>query len=269
MPESNIRLIITDVDGTLYGPHSRLSAGCREAISLALENGIDLTLASGRNKIQIDDLAQSLGLRLPQISLGGACVAYPHNPEPLRHVAIEVPIVEHIIAHARVLDMGVMLQTFNANLLESDHAVAREIERISHGHITRVADLHKHPIEGISKITLIGRFQATLQTQTMLRDTYAGLHAVLSGERYLDITAPSADKGSAVRFLLEHLDLRRVDLAVIGDGHNDLSMFAEAGLSVAMGNALQDVKVRADRIAPSNAEDGAAWAINAIIADNH
>jgi len=50
-------------------------------------------------------------------------------------------------------------------------------------------------------------------------------------------------------------------MMVIGDSPNDLPMFAEAGLSVAMGNATPEVKQAADRLAPSNDEGGALWAI--------
>ncbi|MFN2274649.1 MAG: HAD family hydrolase, partial [Anaerolineales bacterium] len=57
-------------------------------------------------------------------------------------------------------------------------------------------------------------------------------------------------------------------LMAVGDGHNDISMFIETGTSIAMGNALDDVKQAANLVAPPNSEAGAAWAIRTLLNQN-
>ena len=59
---------------------------------------------------------------------------------------------------------------------------------------------------------------------------------------YLDVTHPRANKGTAVLALAEHLGIPTSAVATIGDGFNDIAMFAQAGLSIAMGNAAPEVK---------------------------
>jgi Cof subfamily protein (haloacid dehalogenase superfamily) len=82
---------------------------------------------------------------------------------------------------------------------------------------------------------------------------------------YLDITDPKANKGEAVRSLCQRIgvDLRRT--AVIGDMINDVAMFAQAGLSIAMGNATAEVKARANAVTDTNENDGFAKAVHRFV----
>ena len=82
---------------------------------------------------------------------------------------------------------------------------------------------------------------------------------------YLDVTAPSANKGRGVAILAEALDTPLSATAVIGDGQNDVAMFKVAGLSVAMGNGSDAVRAAADHVTRTNLDDGVAHAIDAFI----
>ena len=73
---------------------------------------------------------------------------------------------------------------------------------------------------------------------------------------YLDITHPMANKGTGVRRLAALMGVPMGEVAVIGDSHNDVGMFAQSGLSIAMGNAPPDVKKRARFVTGSNDQDG-------------
>ena len=85
---------------------------------------------------------------------------------------------------------------------------------------------------------------------------------VRSQAYYLDVTHPRANKGTAVLALAEHLGIPTHAIATIGDGRNDMAMFAQAGLSIAMGNAEPEVKEAADLVmALTNEQDGFAAAI--------
>ena len=77
----------------------------------------------------------------------------------------------------------------------------------------------------------------------------------------LGIFPPHTDKGTALTLVLEKLGLSWDNVMAIGDNFNDLPMFERAGLSVAMGNAPAKVKEKAMVIAPSNDEEGVAWAV--------
>jgi Cof subfamily protein (haloacid dehalogenase superfamily) len=82
---------------------------------------------------------------------------------------------------------------------------------------------------------------------------------------YLDTTDRLANKGTGLLELSKLLGVPAAEIAVIGDGGNDVLMFEQAGLSIAMGNAEPAVKAAADFVTDSNAEDGFARAIERFI----
>ena len=88
---------------------------------------------------------------------------------------------------------------------------------------------------------------------------------VRSQPYYLDITSPLANKGVALSELANLLAIPLAEIAVIGDGGNDVAMFERSGLSIAMGNAGPDVRRAADFVTDSNREEGFANAIERVI----
>ena len=92
--------------------------------------------------------------------------------------------------------------------------------------------------------------------------------AVRSQSYYLDITPPGQDKGSFIDAMAQREGIRRDEIAVLGDMQNDLAMFKRAGLSIAMGNATDDIKAQASHVTAANTEDGFAKGIDWILARN-
>ena len=86
-----------------------------------------------------------------------------------------------------------------------------------------------------------------------------------SQARYLDITALKANKGEALATLAEFLDVPLVRTAAIGDGGNDPAMFHRAGISIAMGQAPEEIRKQAMYVTGSNLEDGVAQGIERFI----
>ena len=89
--------------------------------------------------------------------------------------------------------------------------------------------------------------------------------AVRSQSYYLDVTPPGQDKGTFVEAMAKRLGIPTDVVATIGDMQNDLAMFRESGLSVAMGNATDDVKKQASHVTGSNEEEGFAGAVEFIL----
>jgi len=92
--------------------------------------------------------------------------------------------------------------------------------------------------------------------------------AVRSQDYYLDITPPGRDKGTFVTAMAQRLGIPLDAVATIGDMHNDVAMFKVSGLSIAMGNASDEVKSFASRVTTSNEEDGFANAMELILKEN-
>jgi len=116
-------------------------------------------------------------------------------------------------------------------------------------------------IVGVSKdFDLLGRCERDVRA--MLGD---GAFVARSQPYYLDITHPLANKGAALSEIAKLLGIPLADIAVIGDGGNDVAMFERSGLSIAMGNASPKVQQAADFVTDSNGEDGFAKAIERFI----
>ena len=92
--------------------------------------------------------------------------------------------------------------------------------------------------------------------------------AVRSQSYYLDVTPPGHDKGTFVETMAKRLGIPTDAVATVGDMQNDLAMFAKSGLSVAMGNATDDVKQRATHVTTSNEDEGFAGAIDFVLSNN-
>jgi Cof subfamily protein (haloacid dehalogenase superfamily) len=93
---------------------------------------------------------------------------------------------------------------------------------------------------------------------------FKDLTVVSSANRLLDIMASNISKGNALKILSDKLRVNLNEVIAFGDNYNDIEMLKCAGMSVAMGNAVQEVKKIAKYITKSNDEDGIAYAINNI-----
>jgi Cof subfamily protein (haloacid dehalogenase superfamily) len=111
-----------------------------------------------------------------------------------------------------------------------------------------------------SDAALLQRCEAAMQKAVGTQAT-----AVRSQTYYLDVTPPGHDKGTFVEAIAKRLGISTDAVATIGDMQNDLAMFANSGMSVAMGNATDDVKKRATHVTRSNEDEGFAGAINIIL----
>ena len=93
----------------------------------------------------------------------------------------------------------------------------------------------------------------------------SAVSASTSQPYYLDVTHPDANKGNVIAYLSRSLGIATEQIAAIGDGPNDVLMFAVCGLSIAMGNASDVVRLGADEVTRSNDEDGFAYAMERFV----
>ena len=110
---------------------------------------------------------------------------------------------------------------------------------------------------------LLQRCEAAMQQAVGAQAT-----AVRSQSYYLDVTPPGYDKGTFVQAMAKRLGISTDAVATIGDMQNDLAMFRNSGLSIAMGNATDDVKKQATHVTASNEDEGFAGAIEMILKEN-
>jgi Cof subfamily protein (haloacid dehalogenase superfamily) len=262
---ARIELLISDVDGTLVTDDKRLTPRARAAV-LALEHaGIAFAIVSSRPPFGLRMLVEPLALRTPMSAFNGGLIVSPKRLEPSDGHPLPAAVARRAIEFLAASGVGIWLDT-ETEWLVLDRAgahVDHEIRTIQT--MPTVTDRldrpgvidHAYKIVGVSTdFELLARCERGLADELRTSATVAR-----SQLYYLDVTHPLANKGHAVERLSQLLNIPASAIAAIGDGRNDMSMFAVSGLAIAMGNAAKEVQEAADFVSAGNEEDGFAIAV--------
>jgi Cof subfamily protein (haloacid dehalogenase superfamily) len=266
---TRIALVVSDVDGTLLTRDKTLTDGARGAVRRLHEAGIGFTITSSRPTIGMGFLIEPLAITLPVGAFNGSCIVDPQLN----------PIEQHLIPASaaqrslRVLDeFGVDIWLFTPDLWltrRPDGEYVPHEKRAIRADPTIVADFAPYLptackiVGSSSDAALLQRCETAMQQALGTQAT-----AVRSQSYYLDVTPPGCDKGTFVQAMAERLDISTDAVATIGDMQNDLAMFGVSGMSIAMGNATDDVKKLATHVTASNDDEGFAKAVDMVLKEN-
>jgi Cof subfamily protein (haloacid dehalogenase superfamily) len=268
MPRSSparIRLLVSDVDGTLVTNDKRLTPRAQAAARAVEQAGIAFAVTSSRPAFGMRMLIEPLRLTTPIAAFNGGLIVSPDRLEPIEGNAVPVEVARRAIEFLAASRVGIWVHTERAwFVLDASGAyVDHEIRTIQTApSILTSFDRpgvidHAYKIVGVSTdFELLARCERELAAELGTSATVAR-----SQLYYLDVTHPLANKGHAVERLSQLLDIPASAIAAIGDGRNDMAMFAASGLAVAMGNAAKEVQEAADFVSAGNEEDGFAIAV--------
>ena len=261
-----IKLLLSDVDGTLVRSDKSLSPRSIEAVQALDDEGILFAVTSGRPPRGMAMLVDPLSLRTPLAAFNGGLVVEP-GMEVLEERVVPYGVVPRAIELLESFDLSIWVYR-GADWLVRDRGgphVDREAHTVQF-EPTVVAgfDGAEH---GVAKIVGVSDDYDTVARAAETTRGELGDHvsAWRSQPYYLDVTYPDANKGGVVRYLAQRYEIAADDIATIGDGRNDVLMFDASGLSIAMGNAEREVQRAARRITTSNDEDGFANAVEKFI----
>ncbi len=266
---TRIALVVSDVDGTLLTKDKTLTVGARDAVRRLHDAGIGFTITSSRPAIGMGFLIEPLQITLPVGPFNGSSIVDPQLN----------PIEAHLIPAAtaqRSLEIfnefGVDIWLFTNDRWLTRHGDGEYVpheKRAIRADPTIVADFAPY-LNAACKIVGASSDAAMLQRcEAAMREAVgAQATAVRSQSYYLDVTPPGHDKGTFVQAMAKRLGISTDAVATIGDMQNDLAMFKKSGVSIAMGNATDDVKKLATHVTSSNEDEGFAGAIELILQNN-
>jgi Cof subfamily protein (haloacid dehalogenase superfamily) len=261
-----IRLLLSDVDGTLVTPDKALTERAIEAVQALHDAGIHFAVTSGRPPRGMSMLVEPLALRTPLAAFNGGLLVEP-NMDVVEQRVIPDELVPAAIDLLEEHRLDVWLYRGADWLIRNPEAphVARESHTVQF-EPTVVAGFDGQT-SGVAKIVGVSDDRDAVATAAAAAHDVLGDHvsAARSQPYYLDVTHPQANKGAVVRFLARLFDLEPEEIATIGDMPNDVLMFAHSGLSIAMGNSDREVQRAARRVTGSNEEDGFAEAVHRFI----
>lgn len=281
-----IRLLAVDMDGTCLDGRSRITDNTIDAIRSAARAGIIVVPTTGRNlyclphrlaegnlyAAQSEDAEKNQGLFRYVISSNGARVTDIREKRTLFQAMIPkeraVPLLEQCtkaalctashISH-RYLIQG-RVPALAGRILYGKNAKGVYCVR------DMVQTVNRSPFPA-EELQFYFHSERTKKKLEKIIASYPDLTAAYTSI-YVEIYSEKASKGRALEALAKNLDIRKDEIACIGDGENDLSMFWASGLKISMGNAVDSLKEQADYVTSSNRREGAAAAIRWILNRN-
>ncbi len=264
--ESPICLVLADVDGTLVTQDKVLTPKARQAVAQLVEAGILFAITSGRPPGGMQTLIRDLNITTVIAGFNGGVYSTPRlDPIVMRDLPKDATArtIEIIKKHGLVA----WLYTDTVWYVQDPKGphVDRESKTVGFG--PKVTSDYSAYLAQAAKIVGVGDdLEAVAKCEKKVREELSDhVSAARSQPYYLDVTHPAANKGSVVDFLAAVYLIPKSSIATLGDMPNDVLMFENSGMSIAMGNASKEVQAEANFVTDSNEEEGFAHAIERFV----
>lgn len=260
------KLVAIDLDGTLLTDQLEITPNTIAAIQQAIENGVVVTLATGRMFPSAKKFAQQLNLNVPLITYQGAVIKDVEEKKVWFERPVTPEISERLIEFAQEHQVHVQVYQDDIVYVAEDNEEIQYYARESNVPYTVVDELSTLSKRGFSKVLFIGEPMYLDRLQIELHGEFgSNAHIAKSKPQYLEVTNPEANKGNALLYLAEQLGIQQSEIIGIGDNHNDFELITTAGLGVAMGNGVEALKSVADYITKTNNDEGVLHALEKFV----
>ena len=271
-----IKVIILDVDGTLYSSEKKILPKTKQALLKAQTLGIKVIVASGRPTSGLAKIKEELQLHKHHgllVSYNGSKITDCESNEELFNQPLSVEEGQAVLRHMKkfdvipMVDKGRYMNVENVynNLITVDGVQKNIVEieaRAGEFLLCEQPDLETFLDYEVNKIL-------TAATPAYLDSILAELEApfkdrlncVKTADFYFEFTAKGIDKANALNTVLAPMGYTPDQMIAFGDGMNDHSMLDYVGTGVAMGNAVEPVKAIAQHVTDSNNDEGIANAL--------
>ncbi len=257
-------LLFIDIDGTLLDDNHQIPQGNIEAIQKVSAKGIPVILATGRPPLGAYYIQDKVGVDTPLICCNGSLIVdRKKEPKYVRNVTLSPQEVEIILFNAQYFDVCVTFYDFERWYAEKvDEWIERESNII--GLNVELIDFDQQMDNwyedktGPNKALVMGREVAidAFQEAVKIALFNAPINTYKTKPNYSEITHVRASKMEAIKQIHTELGIDKERVMAIGDNHNDVEMLEYVGCGVAMANAKEEVKQKANEVAPSNEEEG-------------
>ncbi|MGS2740136.1 HAD family hydrolase [Sinomicrobium sp. M5D2P17] len=237
---SEVKLIATDMDGTLLNSESRVSDRFFELFEELKQHHIHFVAASGRQYHSIADKLLPIKDDITIIAENGAIAK--QRDEELLVTPLPVSVVKNTVSLVRPLeDAYIVICGRDQAYIETNNIAFHDMFREYYHEYTKVPDLNDIKGDEFLKIAIYSFGGSEKNIYPHVRHLEETLQVKVSGEYWLDISSPDANKGHALKLLQEKLNVTKEETLVFGDYNNDLEMMEQAYFSYAMENAHPNV----------------------------
>lgn len=245
-----------DLDGTILDLRLNLDPRDVEALNRIIRSGVTVVACTGRPFPGALPWAKRLGLDGPIICYQGAEIRMPDGETLLDH-GVKHDLAMEVIRFARERDLHVQAYRKDQLIVERDRPEAHEYANHAGMEIHVVGDLDTAIGPTTPKLVIVSTAQKLEELMPKARKRWDGrLNVATSVPTYLEFTSVESDKASALAFLCGRLGIPQDQCVAVGDGRNDESMIAWAGLGIAIDGSAPEVVAAADRTIPGPGQGG-------------
>ena len=255
------KMLALDLDGTLLNSAMRLSDTNAEALRKVMEGGAQVVLATSRWFGLAKRTAERLGLTTPIVCSNGAEVA-AMDGERILSLALDAEAARDVVTWGDDHGWEMFTTLGSSTYMQMRPGIVPE--KLPGG--LKVAERHSdHLDEGPAITVQVWQQENVAEVAERFAPKYEGrvrfsFNTPVGQPHYVVMTHPDAEKAKALELVRERLGIAPEATIAMGDSESDIEMLRWAGLGIAMRNSPDVVKKEALHIAPSNDEDGVAWA---------
>ena len=276
------RLLALDIDGTLVNSRDELTPRTRDALRRASAAGFRVVLATGRRYSRALPLVELLGLDAPLVTASGALIKRPSDHATLYRAEFGRELLCRLLAVVEASGFDAVLygDTFHHGFdffcprVDVEQTELAEFFAFNPDCHQLLPNLMTDPPADIFAGFAIGSRQQMIELHATLdRELPGQLYThVLRSPRYrgymCEIAPQGVTKWAGICRLADAWGIPAEEICAVGDDVNDLPMIVGAGLGIAMGNAVDELKAVADEIAPSHDEEGLARVVERMLEEN-
>lgn len=275
MNKKDIKLIGLDLDGTLLHDDKSISRETIEYLESLAEQGIEIVPITGRPIKGITKELRSIKGINYIITSNGAQIIDNKADKSIFSFSMDNELTNYIIDI--VSSFGCRFEAFANGVGYCDYEGYKyyqntykgtpvwEYIRVSRFCVDSIKEQFKDPKSQADEIFIICESSVQRDSIKEKMAKHQGIQFCYLGDRFLEITKLGTDKGNALQIVCDHLGISTKNTIAFGDGDNDLEFMEKAGYSVAMANACDNVKKRADIIADTNNNDGVIKVLHNIL----
>jgi len=261
-----IRLIATDLDGTLLKSDATLAEDTINALRKAMALGARVVLSSGRMLESILPFANQIGTECPMIALNGAMAYDPKRGETIFSQAIPMETAKLVCRMAE--QNGVFIQYYPGRGLFYAKRDPKWCDLYESRVGVRGQALGKPLSQSLSsdamKLLSLGEGAAFQSLGAQLK-AVSGVSVTYSNATYMEIMASGVNKGTALSKVAQKMHISPDEIMAFGDAENDLEMLQFAGEGYVMENARAALLGKVKNVAPANDENGVARTVEKAI----
>lgn len=268
-----MKILFTDLDGTLLNKEAKISKGTKAFLDEFLTAGNKLVLSSGRPLNSILEVKEIEGLDAPGILViasNGALVYDCDLKKPILERPMPLSYVSYLQKEADAMGLHIQTYTQDAIMCHTEDEESRYYRRKIHLPLILADDfasaLTAEPYKMLV-LDLYNHERLVAFCERIADWAEDKVQYIFSNDKYLELFVKEAGKGNAVTYICEHFGIPVSDSYAAGDADNDISMIQAAGYGIAMANATQEVKEAADIVTRlDNNNDGLAECMRELLA---